>query len=494
MKIKLTNEIIDQLSFAHRPVGVDKKGKLITVHNTGKATASGDTKRPEAYIVRDTEVLGFAVRVSPNSVSFMVQRKMGGSSSPKRVFGAYGREYKSVSDARKTAQQWLARMAKGEDPILLVKAEQDRSKEALEKMRNTFAKAYDQYMVYKQSGAASSIRDRQYVKDEVSKTVLWNTPLDKITTQLVEKAFRPWFLKGKIATGWKIYRCCRAAYGIATGKPGQDPTNPFSVWRSAADLPEVPVKETYLPTHKPEGTLWLKTLVALRDNSTHSVNVAADYLLCVLFWGGRKTETQRVRWEDVDFENRTVTFNNTKNKKTHIFPMTPFVANLLRERKEKNARLERTQKNDKGIELETWVFASRVRNTHIVDIRNVLNECQKASGLNIQAHDLRRTFATQLASKTDLSTVKLAMNHANATRDVTWRYVQEKIELLRPLYEARETYLLQLAGLMPQAEELESQTEQPIDIDMLKAQLREAKARGDAKVRRLVMQALLDEE
>jgi len=488
MKIKLTNEIVDQLSFEHIPVGIDAKGKLLTVPNSGKEDKNGVTKRPEAYIVRDSEMLGFAVRVSPNSASFFVQRKMGGSTSLKRTIGSYRREFHSVAEARKTARIWLGRMAAGQDPLAIKKIQQDESKETLEKMRNTFAKAYDLYMTYKQSGAPSSVRDRQYVKDEVSKSPLWNTPLDKITTSLVEKAFRPWFEKGKVATGWKIYRCCRAAYGIATGRPGHDRTNPFSVWRAVASLPDVPVRENYLPTHKPEGALWLSTLVALRDDPAHAINVAADYLLCVLFWGGRKTETQVLCWSDVDFDNRTITFQskNTKNKTKHAFPMTPFVEQLLLERKKRNGTLASAQKNLKSVEFGDWVFPSRVRNKHIVDIRTVLKSCQVASGLDIQIHDLRRTFATQLATKTDLSTVKLAMNHTNANRDITWRYVQEKIELLRPLYEAREENLLKLAGITRVSEQKDTQSTSAIDFNELKSQLK------DARVRRMVLQAIME--
>lgn len=488
MKIKLTNEVLDQLSFEHIPVGIDAKGKLVTRQNPVKADKHGAMTRRDPYIVRDTDTRGFAVCVSPNSKSFFVQRKMGGSTSLKRTFGSYGREYDNVSDARVTAQIWLGRMAAGDDPIVIKKTQQDQSREALEKMRNTFAKAYGLYMTYKQGGAPSSVRDRLYVKEEICKTVLWNTPLDKITTTLVEKTFRPWFEKGKIATGWKIYRCCRAAYGIATGKPGQDPTNPFSVWRSAASLPDVPVRDTYLPTHKPEGALWLKTLVNLRDNTAHTINVAADYLLCVLLWGGRKTETQVLQWRDVDFENRTITFQskNTKNKTKHVFPLTPFAAELLTNRKEKNYIITALHKNKEDNQITDWVFPSRVHGTHIVDIRNILKSCQTASGLDIQVHDLRRTFATQLATKTDLSTVKLAMNHANAKRDVTWGYVQEKIELLRPLYEARETHLLQLAGLSSTPVIQSTSSLSKMDFDELKLQMK------DARVRRLVLKAIMD--
>ena len=78
--------------------------------------------------------------------------------------------------------------------------------------------------------------------------------------------------------------------------------------------------------------------------------------------------------------------------------------------------------------------------------------------MTVGVHDLRRTFGTELARDTagDVAMVKVAMNHAQARDDVTLRhYIQEKVELLRPLYEARERRLMRLAGLMAEPEAAE---------------------------------------
>lgn len=501
MKIKLTNDLLDQLTFEQRPIGVDAKGRLITVPNVGKADDTGKTCPPEAYIIRDTETKGFGVRVSPNSISFFVQRKMGGSSSPKRTLGSYRSSLKSVSDARAKAHIWYGLMTNGQDPLVEIAQQQEQSRNELAKLRHTFGKAYESYMASKKlEGSPATDKDREQVKKAVedSPSKIWGTSIHKITKDLVEKTLRPWFEKdpktglygSKIATGWKVYRYCRAAYALATGRPGDDPTNPFSQWRAEHDLPEVPKRTQYLRTNKPTGIQWLQKLLSLRDDPDHTINVVADYLLCVLLWGGRKKETQLLRWTEVNFDDRIVTFRreNTKSKSEHAFPMTPFVEQLLRARKDKNDTPRWAQKNTKHVSLGEWVFASRVRGKHIVDIRNVLELCEAASGMKIRAHDLRRTFATHLAGKTDLGTVKLAMNHADAKRDVTWGYVQEKIEVLRPLYEARENQLLQLAGLATPSKVI-TQVEHPIpDKQTLRAMFK------NPEVRKAYRRALLEAE
>lgn len=95
---------------------------------------------------------------------------------------------------------------------------------------------------------------------------------------------------------------------------------------------------------------------------------------------------------------------------------------------------------------------------HVVDIRNVLGMLEAASGLKICAHDLRRTFASELSGDTgsNLFMVKTAMNHASMSQDVTVGYIgtKAKVDALRPIYEMRERRLMQLAGLASRDAEL----------------------------------------
>ncbi len=469
MQIKITQDVLDQLRFEAVPIGLDARGKLVTEPN----------HRAADYLVRDSELKGFGVRVSKNAISFFVQRKMGGSTSVKRALGIYRKELHTVTEARKRAGIWLGLMRSGVDPLLEITEQKERTDAAKARQKRTFGLVFDAYMEERKSQVApKTYKDWVQVQRWMLDTELWRTPFDKVTPEIVARSLAYWYAPNPefdredpvkaqlspylrdISSGNKIYRTLCAAYNHAAlsdvnGLLDKRAT-PFSIYRRRNPLPQARARTTVLPTTKTSGEKWLKALGTLHADPALTVNVAADYLLCVLLWGGRRTETQKLTWDCVDFEEKSVTFRGTltKNKVEHVFPLTPFIAELLRQRREKNL-LPRGSVVATAREPEHWVFPSRQRGKHIVDVRSLLDRCNAASGLRVGLHDLRRTFGTELARDTagDVAMVKVAMNHAQARDDVTLRhYIQEKVELLRPLYEARERRLMRLAGLMEEPE------------------------------------------
>ncbi|WP_083931066.1 tyrosine-type recombinase/integrase [Solimonas variicoloris] len=389
-------------------------------------------------IYRDAKQKNFGVRVSPGAISFFVQRKMGGSTSVKRTLGSY--PAMTVEEARKKAAVWLGWMAEGIDPLLRIKQQQAATLAAQEKSRRTFGKVFLDYASIKaSSSAALTIRDREKTAQKLQALKLWHMPFDEIKIETVERDLAPQFEK-HLATGWRIYRYSRAAYAFEAEKL-QISGNPFSLWRKWKRPQLVQRREEILPTGEAAGQAWLKALMKLRDDPRFSVSVTADYLLCLLLWGGRKTETQKLTTSDIDFKNAVAVFRgrNTKNKRDHFFPLTPWAVEIVKARIEKNGDRE-----------GDWVFASRVAGKSLVDVRNVLGMLAKESGLTIRPHDLRRTFASELVGDTgsNLFLVKSAMNHAGINQDVTVGYfaIKAKVDALRPAYEVREARLKRLSG------------------------------------------------
>lgn len=396
--------------------------------------------KPGAFdvIYRDTKQSNFGVRASPGAISFFVQRKMGGSTSFKRTLGTY--PDLPLEMARKRALVWLGWMAEGKDPLLVIKEQRAATQEAQEKNRRTFGKVFDDYAAIKRKNSATAtIMDREKIAKKLAATKLWHVPFDEITVDIVDAAISKEMDK-HLATAWRIYRYARAAYAFEADKL-QISGNPFSLWRKWKAPQEVARREGVLPTSDAAGQKWLRELVKLREHEQASVAVTADYLLCLLLWGGRKTETQKLTIADVKFKDRMVVFRgrNTKNKRDHYFPLTPWAAEIVKARIEKN-----------GERKGNWVFPSRIEGKSLVEIRPVLAMLEKASGLAINAHDLRRTFASELTGETNanLFLVKSAMNHAGVTQDVTVGYIaiKAKVDALRPAYEARERRLRKLSG------------------------------------------------
>lgn len=397
-------------------------------------------------IYRDTEQKNFGVRVSPGAISFFVQRKMGGSVSVKRTLGTYPEM--TVEAARKRALIWLGLMADGIDPFLRIREQQAATLSAQQKGRLTFEKVFNDYAaIKKESSAHNTVKDRLKTAARLEDTKLWTSSFEDITVDLVEGTLAK-LMQTHRATGWRVYRYCRAAYAYQAEKQGIS-GNPFSLWRKAKSPKPVRVRETILPTAEVAGQKWVVELIRLRTHPQFAVSVTADYLLCLLLWGGRKTETQRLKIAEVDFTNNVVVFKgeNTKNKRAHIFPLTPWAADIVKNRIARNGERE-----------GDWVFPSRIVGKHVVDIRNVLGMLEAASGLKICAHDLRRTFASELSGDTgsNLFMVKTAMNHTSMSQDVTVGYIgtKAKVDALRPIYEMREKRLMQFAGLAPVEVEL----------------------------------------
>lgn len=154
-----------------------------------------------------------------------------------------------------------------------------------------------------------------------------------------------------------------------------------------------------------------------------------------------------------------------------MVPITPWATEVLRERRAKN------KKAKLGAESDDWVFASAVEGKHLVEIRDLQAHLYEASGVKLGPHDLRRTVASDLFGDTqNLDTVGLALGHASSEGNVSAGYVVdlERLRALRPLYEARERRLRQLAGIEKDTDPLahltvEQRAVYRAAMDMLKA-------------------------
>lgn len=106
------------------------------------------------------------------------------------------------------------------------------------------------------------------------------------------------------------------------------------------------------------------------------------YLFC-LYHGMRRDETESLRWEYINFENKEIYIPDTKNRRPLHIPLSRQSFEILKRRK------------NQAIEDNPWVFPT-VREDigktgHIMLMPAVL---KSRTGLNITVHGLRRTFIT----------------------------------------------------------------------------------------------------
>jgi integrase len=115
--------------------------------------------------------------------------------------------------------------------------------------------------------------------------------------------------------------------------------------------------------------------------------IANIFRVC-LMTGARRGEVRAMKWGDLDLGKGTWTkpASTTKQKADHVTPITAPVRQLLSE-------IENAQHDAE------WVFPSRVANGHIINLKDHWKRLCKAAGITgLRVHDLRHSFASELAS------------------------------------------------------------------------------------------------
>lgn len=405
----------------------------------------------------DSDVKGFCARLTPGGISFIVRKSLGKGwkGSVKRTIGRFPDW--TPEDARKEAAKMAHQMEHERLDPLAVKKEQERKNEATrEKTARTFGKVYAEWMAWAaehpKKNRAETVAMRKKIGRRISGVYLdkhgqpapgehppalklWALPFGEITAAIVARDLVPLF-KQQPATAWQILRCGAAASSWETDKRGG--RNPFRDWRTDSGPEDLEARDTALDLDTKEGGAWLRALVALREDATHGL--AADYLLLLFLWCSRRFETRMLERRDLDEARGLVHFRKTitKNRKPHARPLTPWAAQIIRERLAKNPK-------DCSVLFPSPTGSGRP----FVEFRDTLTAVNEAAGVKVRAHDLRRTASTELsqAAGARFSLIRIALGHSAGKGAITAQYIRDQAELLRPLMEARERRLRVLASL-----------------------------------------------
>jgi hypothetical protein len=113
VEIKLTQRLVDGLDF-------DKP--ILRLDGHGRPVYGKPNKGQREWRLRDTELPGLQLRITPGSIGWYVNRRMG--IHPGRLRSIGGHPDLSVAEARSRGRKWLALMAEGKDPLVLKKEHQ----------------------------------------------------------------------------------------------------------------------------------------------------------------------------------------------------------------------------------------------------------------------------------------------------------------------------------------------------------------------------------
>jgi integrase len=392
----------------------------------------------------DTELRGFGVLCSgtTNSRTYVVQRDLPGGKTRRVTIAATN--VLELDAARRRAEQALADLYKGVDP------------RAARREGTTLRDLLDEYIAARKDLRAKSVRDYRLSVERYLGSWL-NLPLREITREMVETRHRAITEEvearhraaaGKSAgryearavqaevRGWADAAARHRAAAIATvqRKPpsGHATANGAMralrvLWNFASDrVPDLPpnpiarLRRQWFPLHRRERLVGADQLPAFYSAVKALPNpVARDYLLLLLFTGLRREEAASLSWENIDFAERVIRLPaaRTKAGRRLDLPMTDVVRDMLVARR--------------ALGKEEFVFPSNSATGHIAEPKFPLDLVRRATGIQVSAHDLRRTYITA-AESADISplALKALVNHSLGG-DVTSGYIMMTPDRLR---------------------------------------------------------------
>ncbi len=374
----------------------------------------------------DSELPGFGLRITPTRKTYIVQNRVAGK-TVRITIGLHGPL--TPDQARREAVKLLGDMAKG---VNRNQAERET------KLRSvTLAEAFNAY-VGSRPLSANTLKD--YHKAMTRAFADWqDMPLVTLSRAMIERRFDQLSERSQ-AQANQQFRFLRALlnfsmekYSTADGEP-LIPSNPCNRLTALKKWHRIERRTRHIEPHQLEA--WFRALAHNPDDTEHR-NAVRDFCAFILLTGCREQEAGRLTWDDVDLSNRTVTFRQTKNHRTHTLPVGKWLSGLLARRKATAG-------------ASRYVFPADNREGHLMHHRKSVLAIGQQSGVPFTLHDLRRTFASivnhRLERNFSAYTIKRLLNHSSGG-DVTQGYIQFGVEDLREPMQAVETFVLKCAGL-----------------------------------------------
>jgi integrase len=362
---------------------------------------------------RDSTLLGFGVRVgSGGTKSFFVEKRV--NNRVKRIsIGRYGQI--TPAQAKNKAQEMLGEIVLGTNP----KPKKNDTAESI-----TLSMAFEDYLITRKNLKAGTIKNyRECVSGDLSRWL--NKRLLDITKDMVQDLHQN-IGKRAPARANNTMRVLRAIFNHAIAKY-EDSSGKAVLLMNPVD--RLSQNRAWYRIEKRRTVLKASDLkVFFEATESLSNEVSRDYFRFLLFTGLRKMEAATLEWSQVDFKQKTIEINNTKNSEPHTLPLTDYLYELLKFRK--------------SYSNSNWVFPSPVYEDHIKEPRGSVKTISERLGAPFKLHDLRRTFIT-IAESLDIPAyaLKQLLNHKDSN-DVTAGYIISDVERIREPMEKISNFIL----------------------------------------------------
>lgn len=361
--------------------------------------------------IRDTELKGFAMRVtSSGAKSFILEKRIDGKVK-RLTLGRYPEL--TVEQARKEAHKLLGHIAVGRNPAA------EKKQEILQ--GTTLKQAFDDFLKTRKNLKERTLYDYQRLM-KVAFPDWQDKAMTKINKDMVSKRHNKIGSERGEAYANLSMRFLRALFNFAIAQ--YEDGNGHSILRENPVMRltqtrawyRVDRRQTVIKPH--QLAVWYQAVLLLKQDPISSQSeLVADYLLFLLFTGLRRQEAATLKWSAIDLNDRSFTLTDTKNRQPLTLPLTDFIYELL--------------ENRKAVANSDYVFAGDGKAGHLIEPRRQVQKVIQLSNVAFTLHDLRRTFIT-IAESLDISAyaLKRLVNH-KMSNDVTAGYIVSDVERLR---------------------------------------------------------------
>jgi integrase len=360
---------------------------------------------------RDNDIPGFAIRVTSNSMSYILEKRINGVN--RRMTIGKCRQM-SLDSAKQQACIMLGDIAKGNDP------KTGRRINTLKDitLREVLQKFLEVRPIRKDTQLHYHYTINRHFNDWL------DLPITSITKDMVEQRHHELTVSpNRLGTSGhgranSALKKLSALINFAADRFGTEDqplikSNPVSRLSRNRSWHRLHPRQGIIADAKLK--VWYRAVYTLQHE------VARDFLQFLLLTGMRFGETTKLKWSHVDFENKILIVPRelTKSDREHRLPLSDFLVALLKKR-----YLFRNQSE--------WVFQStRLKNRHLSGGAYIIRRVRAKSGVHFTFHDLRRTFLT-MGEKLNVPhyALKRLVNHS-VSNDITGQYLVLDIERLR---------------------------------------------------------------
>jgi integrase len=315
---------------------------------------------------RDDELQGFGLMVRHKSMSYFVEKRVGGVC--RRV--TIGKHpLWSPEAARNEALVILGDMAKGLDPV--------KTRDIKKTLDLTLQQAFDEYMASKERRPHTLYNYPRLMRKKLGDWL--SKPVTAITRDMVEERFRMLSSGSALGTSGKAdanltMTILRGTLNYVQIKYEVDGvpllvSNPVDRLTQLKIWHKLPPRQGVIPDHKLAA--WYRAVQA-QGNPT-----ARDYYMVLLLTGMRRNEAPRLLWSDIDLEGRSlhVRAEIAKNGQEYILPLSNYLFDLFSRR-----FAERSSE---------YVFPGYRRKGRYYGCEDTLKKIREACGHHFIIHDTR---------------------------------------------------------------------------------------------------------